>query len=806
VIQGAVNASGVYDKLTSPNLAAPATATGVQIGGASGGSVNLTGGMHVTGTITASAQDATSTAVSIGSGATLGAIVNDGTVTSTVTALTPQQVFGVVIAPTASVTNFTNAGILRAEVSETTSTTGQAGAIIDQSGTLATIDNSGEITASLVPTNVNFAISGPTTAIDVSHSTSGVSIVQTPSISFDGEPAPHFTGFISKGTLTVTSVASGNIVIGETIYGPGVPAGTEITAAGTGTGGAGTYTVSTITTTGPGGQATTASSDATVPSEALTAAGALPRINGDILFGSGANTLDIEAGSMTGGIGEQAGQRDLALTVAGTAGSTATVDVTKAAAHQVTSLDVGSGGVLTATTDPSFAVGGSSPTPIFDTTVHAGQTGPDGTATFANGAQIGIALDKLQTAPTAEYVFVQTSGAPGALTVGNLDQAPLASSPFLYNATTSSNGSDVFVTLSQKTPQQLGLTVSGGAAFEAVLAAVQNNAALSSALVSPTNKYAFLQIYNQFLPDQGIGTFESLEAATEKIASLTEQTPDSGTHVAGTSVWLQEVNETIKRDDGDTLGSTDRTFGLVAGYEKMGKGGGAVGLTLAYLNIGDAGTFEPVAASTVANMAEVGAYYRRAWGGLRFSLRGGVGYAWFNERRELVTAGVNEVDHGASTGYFADGHAGLRYEQHFGRFYVRPEVGVDYLYLDQAAFRDSGAGPGFDLAVGRRSSRRASADALVTVGAQYGHDVWFRPEIFAGYRAVVFGDIADTVAAFDGGLPFVMSPGDVNGGWVVAGLALKAGTPLSYVAIQGDAELRNNEQRYDVYLSGRAMF
>ena len=52
----------------------------------------------------------------------------------------------------------------------------------------------------------------------------------------------------------------------------------------------------------------------------------------------------------------------------------------------------------------------------------------------------------------------------------------------------------------------------------------------------------------------------------------------------------------------------------------------------------------------------------------------------------------------------------------------------------------------------------------------------------------------------------MLSPGDVNGGWVVAGFSLKAGTPLSYVAIEGEAELKNSEQRYNLFLSGRAMF
>lgn len=52
------------------------------------------------------------------------------------------------------------------------------------------------------------------------------------------------TGSIATTTLTVTAVASGTLVIGQTISGAGVTAGTIITALGTGTGGTGTYTVS----------------------------------------------------------------------------------------------------------------------------------------------------------------------------------------------------------------------------------------------------------------------------------------------------------------------------------------------------------------------------------------------------------------------------------------------------------------------------------------------------------------------------------------------------------------------------------
>lgn len=51
------------------------------------------------------------------------------------------------------------------------------------------------------------------------------------------------TGSIALTTLTVTAVTSGTLDIGQVITGTGVTAGTRIVGFGTGTGGAGTYTV-----------------------------------------------------------------------------------------------------------------------------------------------------------------------------------------------------------------------------------------------------------------------------------------------------------------------------------------------------------------------------------------------------------------------------------------------------------------------------------------------------------------------------------------------------------------------------------
>jgi hypothetical protein len=62
--------------------------------------------------------------------------------------------------------------------------------------------------------------------------------------------AAKVTGSITGTTLTVSAVTSGTLYVGQTIQGTGVTAQTIITALGTGSGGVGTYTVSTSQTVG----------------------------------------------------------------------------------------------------------------------------------------------------------------------------------------------------------------------------------------------------------------------------------------------------------------------------------------------------------------------------------------------------------------------------------------------------------------------------------------------------------------------------------------------------------------------------
>ncbi|MFI4976406.1 MAG: hypothetical protein ACHP84_17870 [Caulobacterales bacterium] len=863
VIGGSVSANGIFDPITTP-AAAVTPATAIVIGNTSdhpAGAVNLTGGITLLaatrttvttpatgttpatttttttggGSVSAQAREANATAIHIGSGVTAPMIANFGVISATNQISTSTNAkaapfsfttaSGILIDSGSTVGAIVNQGTISASTSALASLPGGATdqAIVDNSGTVSSISNTGAIDAALSPSATNFSAFGVTRAIDVSHSTTGVSITQTAPTTFNGAAAPQFTGSIAGTTLTVTAVASGTLSPGQTLYGPGIAPGTTIVSATSGnaaTGGTGAYTISTPTL--PNG---TVVSSQTVASESIVGASNEPNIVGDVLFGSGSNVLDIEAGSVTGAITFAGAQDNItvngdsfvtgALTGGGANPATqfdgsvanirvtnGTLNITNAGTHGVTnSLDVEASGVLEVALDPTHP------------TTPAISIAPGGTAVFKSGATIGLTLVTLQSSVSpVSYVAVQTNGAPGALTVGTFNTTILNNAPFLYTAVASSNSLDVLLTVTEKSSAQIGFNPEEAAALNKILQAIPQDSRIQTAILAQTSKAGLLSVYNQLLPDDGIGTFDALDAADQKISAFTAVTPSPQTKIAGSSLWLQEVNERVQRDNAVTVGSSSQLLGIVGGYEHMGLAGGTLGVTVALMDIQDQKASAAVGEELVTNMVEVGGYYRRQIGGFSFSVRGAGGYAFFKGERRFVATSVAETALANWTGYYAVGHAGLEYEARFGRFFLRPELSADYLYLNESGHRErSGAGAtdpqlGFNLNVAQKLSSRGSGEALLSFGTQYGREVWFRPEIHAGYREIFAGSIGNTVAMFSGGTPFSISPGRSQGGWATAGFALRGGTPLSYVALEGDVNFRDHEQEFDVLLAGRAMF
>jgi hypothetical protein len=807
IIQGNVTANGIFDPSTSPNLPAVVPATGIQIGVGGGGAVTIAGGMFNSGNISAIAYQANATAIQIGTAATatqtagvgsLPVISNVGTISAASTqvnnalvgakgAPAPVTVDAIVINAGSNVASIVNNNTIVASLTGTSGVGGNVGAIIDNSGSVTSVTNTGQINALLNQTVVGSPMPGATTAIDIGQATAPQSITQS------------LSPLVAKAPLWV---ASSSYTAGQLVSEPVVITNNNTNA------------LETVTNIYEASGNITANTDPqSNPTVWRVVATADPTIAGDIYFGNGGSTLSVTAGTVVGNT-IQMGSGTNTLTVNGPTGTAVSGSVLLGANNTGTinlnvlggtltdnnplavkagSINVGANGVLVASADP------------------VNHTNTDfkasGASTFANGAQVGLTFLSLQTDPVETYTILQTTGS-GTLSVGTLGGAGAANAPYLYTAATSSAPGQILVTVTQRTPAQLGFNKAEGSALDAILTAIPNNPGIEQTILAQTTQAGLKSAYDQLLPNQGQGIFEALDAAAEAVSALTAARPDAGTPSApNSSLWLQEVNERVDRDGVNTVGSAAKVLGLIGGWEANGVLGGAVGLSVSYFNAQEQDSLAPVDDQVVASFADLGAYYRLGLGPFTFDARGSGGYGWFSGVRRFVASQV--VDEATSKwgGLFADGHVGIAYEQKlFGSYYIRPEISGDYLYLAEGAHKETGGGAGFDLDIASRVSSQASAQAILVLGTQFGTQNWIRPEFRIGYREVFAGDVGETVANFTGGSPFVLVADPLTGGWATIGFSLKAGTPYSYIALEGDFDYRPGQERYDIRIAGRSAF
>ena len=736
VVRGSVTAAGVFDSVA---------ATAIQLGGNTGQTTTLANGARLASTITVSAYEASATGVSLKSGASVPTLWNQGSITSFSVSDGAFDARGVAVESGATATTFRNDGAISVSVG---GEKGNAYGVIDYSGGLTDIQNTGKIFATVVATDnndgdsTNETVTGKAVAIDVTRNSSGVTLVQNGRN--DGDDGADGVADADADADGVDDADEPSIV-GAVKFGSG----------------ADTFRVMNGS------------------------------VIGDIAFGAGADTFVVDGGSLVlGALTDSDGR--LAVTI-----GKGSLGISNAADINISSLNIGSTSKILFTADPTA---GTSTRLVVA-----------GAANVATGAELGLRLTSLVKQPTSYTVITA-----GSLTVGSLGQSLLQDSPYLYVATSRADANNVYLDVRRRTATEIGMTRSEASAYDAVFTALGSTGAgtLASTFLAQNGKDGFLNLYDQMLPDQGEGLFASLQSANQLISAATAVKPDPGERYGPDSVWIQEINTLVRRDDGDTLGSDNQAFGFVGGYEAMGDAGGALGLTLAYVNVEEHDTIAQVGEQTTASFVQAGGYWRRSAGGWRMNAGGSAGYGWFQGDRRLVAPdadgdGVadlilaNTADWGGAT---LTAFGGVAYEAKMGRYFLRPEGRIDYVWLREGKRTETGGGTGFDLTVDQRTSSNLSGEFGIAFGADYGKDLWWRPEVRVGYRQTLAGEVGDTTARFTGGNPFTLAALNDKQGAVTLGFSIKAGTPMSYLALEGGAEASKKQKRYNLRLAGRAMF
>ncbi|MBB3858822.1 hypothetical protein GGQ88_000062 [Novosphingobium hassiacum] len=486
---------------------------------------------------------------------------------------------------------------------------------------------------------------------------------------------------------------------------------------------------------------------------------------GNVTFGGGSDAMSLAGTSQFAGVADFGGGAD-ALTLSGTsifAGSLVnasglnvtlnggTLNVAKPAA--INSLAVGTGSVLVVTLDKAAGLGTSY-------TVA-------GTASFAKDSKLALRLADVATA-VGRYTVLSAGTLQGA---SNLS-ADTTLVPFMFKASIASDSGPnaIAVDVSRRTVTELGLNGSEGRAYDAVFAALSKDQAIEGVFLGITNGDAFRDAVARMLPDHAGGAFEGVSTG---IRSLTRQMLDPRGSLVYTGNVSMYANAAFwggdkKRGDTAAFSLNGYSWSLMGEYQT---GIGAFSVSAAWLW----NEHTRSRASTVrSDSYELAGGWRGKVGPISAFGRASIGTSKFSSKRTFAggttASPIDKTIRGKWNGSFVSLAAGISGEGGGSVFFFRPAVSIDYVRLKENAYSEKDGGAALDLIVDGRKSDETGVNAGLTLGVDfYGNrkndDNWLRLETEGGRREIVSGGLGDTTARFKDGTPFTLSGEGSTDGW-----------------------------------------
>lgn len=530
-----------------------------------------------------------------------------------------------------------------------------------------------------------------------------------------------------------------------------------------------------------------------------------PVITGAVLFGSGSDLADIQAGTVTGDLAFGAGANTLAISGGAKVTGAVTADggtlglsiasgalqIDSANRLNLTSLNLGAQSSLILTVDPASGT---------NTTLDVA-----GAATVADGAKLGLRFISLLQG-TATYTLIHAT----RLSAGVIDTSLLGSMPWLYTASVAADQTQgaVDATIALKTASQVGLSAAAAPAYAPVLQAIDRETGLRNAFLAQTDKAGFTAAFDQLLPSRSSAIFQLTTAEAEAVGRAIDDRQGS----AG-GAWLQELN----------YGASDKTRDGIAGYHAWGVGlVGGYELALAPTVIlgvtvgASSGQVRELAYSDTGKLTvesfQGGVYWRGALGRFSADARVGGGYLTMKSERAIAIANISSATFAATadsswSGWSTNARLHAAYEADLGALYLRPQAGFDYARLSEDGHAETGGGDGVDLVLQSRESTRASAFAGIAIGATFGDDATWGPELTLGYRDVASEKLGDTTARFaSGGDSFTIPAAEIGGQGFAARLAFKGENGYGGFAVEGGGEMRDGLAVYDLRLTAHLQF
>lgn len=325
---------------------------------------------------------------------------------------------------------------------------------------------------------------------------------------------------------------------------------------------------------------------------------------------------------------------------------------------------------------------------------------------------------------------------------------------FLYNSDISrdvNDESNLVLTLTLKTPEELGLNNNQTAAYSSVIDLLELDEDLATALGNISDEDEFLDAYNQLLPDTGLPsravavllTDQATQAVGARLTSLRRVNREDG----GTA-WFQVFGSVYMQDPvEEEFGFDGETYGVAGGFDLPLLGADAMGLTFVWAGsrIEEKDSFDD---EFIVDSLQGGLYASWSFGNAFFDLQGLGGYNKYRSSRRIRIGTFDDTADADWDGYQYSGNARIGWDLELGKWRFTPQAGFDYLYLKENGFREVSASE-LALSVEERDLTSMRASAGLEIGRKIKRrDSFFVPSLRAGYRYELETDPLVSTAQF----------------------------------------------------------
>jgi uncharacterized protein with beta-barrel porin domain len=534
---------------------------------------------------------------------------------------------------------------------------------------------------------------------------------------------------------------------------------------------------------------------------------------GDIKFGSGADTVNLLAGTVTGNI--SFGDGADSMTVDNGATYTGRIDdsdggLTLNVANGTLSLQGGTTNITTATFGASGQLDALlSATPSENTHIVS-----SGAITFDAGSRV-VPLVPAGLPTSGAFTFLTANGGlVGASNVTGVVSG--VDTPYVYNLSVdvvSGDPNSLEASFILKTPAQLGLSTNQSAAFDPILNALRTDSAASAAFAGLTTEDGFESAYGQLMPSYSSASTELAATAIQQEQSATTNRLSATrlNNLNEVSAWAQEIGYVVDRQPPDSNGQEFRGhgFGLAVGIDGPLNNGALFGLSGSFAT---SEAEEPIRpdGQISSSFGQLNAYLGTAMGPVDLDFVGGLGLGRMKERRVVE---FNSFSAEADAHWWAyEGHGIVRASvplRTSNWLVITPEASLTYVGLQQEGYTEEGGGTALDMKADGAFSQRLWADAGVEFSTRFslGRGSVFAPRLYLGYRANALDDQTDRKFEFiSTGESFTLTDDKLGSGGPVIGIGIEGTNGYSTFSLSYEGEFTDQIDRHSLNVAIRYRF